>query len=181
MARAAAIAVRGHPLLSVDVSDLLRHPGKSETFAFRHAFTGLAVPLASVEEGSELDFDLRLDALVDGIEVTGRVSGTVTLECRRCLVRFGERFEVQLDELYLYPGRAGGAAYEIVDEHIDLEPVVRDEVVLALPLNPLCREDCRGLCPACGADRNEADCGHAVGRIDVRWGPLERLREQMEE
>ena len=66
--------------------------------------------------------------------------------------------------------------YQIVDDHIQLEPVVRDAVLLAMPVNPVCKPDCKGLCPECGADRNVTDCGHAGGRVDLRWEPLKQLR-----
>jgi len=90
--------------------------------------------------------------------------------------------EVEVDELFLHRGEGHeGETYEIAGETIDLVPLVRDAIVLALPMNPLCRADCKGLCPVCGADRNRVDCGHTGERVDIRWGPLAGLREQMEE
>lgn len=194
MTKGTVITVRTSSPLSVDVSELLRHPGATKRLRFTQETEGLRLPLARVEPGAGLEFDVRLDALVDGIHVAGTVSGTVSLDCRRCLTATTEAVQVEVDELFLAstPFSGGEAdssettgidadAYVIEDEHVDLEPMARDAIVLALPLNPLCREDCKGLCPTCGADRNETDCGHTAERIDIRWGPLERLRERMEE
>lgn len=175
-------AVRESPLLSVDVSELLLRPGSTQEVHFRRVLPGVATQLARVEEGSELQIDLRLESLVDGIHVGGPVSGRLVLECRRCLQAVGEDFTVTVDEMCLYPGEAPSEVedvYVLEGEDLNLEPIVRDAVVLALPLNPVCRQDCKGLCATCGADRNEVDCGHD-GRVDIRWGPLVQLREGME-
>lgn len=182
MAKGVLTALRETSSLSVDVSELLRHPGATKPIRVRSSVSGLSLPLSRVREGSDLDVNLRIEALVEGIRVSGRVGGEFTVECRRCLMEVAKPTDVQVDALYLYPGAAGDEdAYAIQGEGIDLEPAIRDAVVLALPLNPLCRDDCRGLCPTCGADRNERDCGHAQEHIDFRWGALERLRERMED
>ena len=183
MAQGALIAVRNPPLLSVDVSELLRRPGASERVRVDPALSGLRVPLAWVVEDEPLHADLLLEALVDGIHVTGAVSVDLTIECRRCLKEFTQPLTLELDDVFLYPGEAddNGEVYRVVGEAIDLEPLIRDAVMLTMPLNPLCREECRGLCTTCGADLNEADCGHSQEPVDVRWTGLEQLRRTLEE
>jgi uncharacterized protein len=182
MAQGALIAVRNLPLLSVDVSELLRRPGASERLQRDEILDGIEVPLARVEEGSILHLDLRLEALVDGIHVSGPVDGDVTIECRRCLKEFVRPLQVELDDSFVYPGEgAEDEAYRVEGEEIDLEPVIRDAVMLALPLNPLCTDGCRGLCTTCGADLNETDCGHSQEPVDIRWTGLEQLRRSLEE
>lgn len=187
MPEALLTAMRDTSPLTVEVSELLRDPGSSKTLSFERPVAGLALPLARVDEGAALRFDLRLEALVDGIHVEGTVSGDVSLECRRCLTMFARPTSVTVDTIYLYPGEDGddddddGETYAIVDETVDLEPAVRDAVLLELPLNPVCREDCKGLCPTCGADLNEKNCGHEGQRSDIRWSALEELRRSMED
>lgn len=182
MAQGALNAVRSSSALSVDVSELLRRPGASERFVSDPVLDGLAVTLAHTLEGSALHLDVRLEALVDGIHVSGPVEGEVEVECRRCLKQLARRVRVEVEELFVYPGELSDPdAYEIVDEHVDLEPVVRDAVLLSLPLNPLCREDCKGLCTTCGADLNETDCGHSQEPVDIRWSGLEQLKRTLEE
>ena len=178
MAKDVLTAVRGAPELSLDVSELLRRPGSTRTLVFRCAVDGLALPLARVKEGSELSFDLRVESLVDGIHVSGTVAGDLDEQCRRCLCAFDASIEIELESLFAGDGE--GDSYPVASDVIDLEVAVRDAVVLALPLNPLCREDCAGLCATCGADRNTGDCGHRNERDDVRWEALARLREKLE-
>jgi uncharacterized protein len=183
MPKGVLIAVSRTSPLCLDVSELLRSPGSARDLRFHGSVDGLAVTMAHVRQGSELQFELRAEALVDGIHVRGRMAGEVEMECRRCLRPLQRHAEVEMDELFLPPGDAtvDDQAYEIVDERIDLEPAVRDAIVLALPLHPLCTPECRGLCPSCGADRNERECGHETVTTDLRWGALEQLRGTMEE
>jgi len=181
MAQGALIAVRNLQSLRVDVSELLRRPGASESVQTDHILPGVEVPLAHVRDDSPLRVELLLEALVDGIHVSGIVRGTVVLECRRCLKEIASPLEVNLDEVFLYPGEGEDDVYRVTGEQIDLEPAVRDALMLALPLNPLCKEGCRGLCSTCGADLNDVDCGHSQDPVDIRWTGLEQLRRTLEE
>jgi uncharacterized protein len=182
MAQGALIAVRNLQSLSVDVSELLRRPGASESVQTDHVLAGVEVPLARVVNDSPLRVELLLEALVDGIHASGTVRGTAVLECRRCLREIVRPLEVGLDEVFFYPGEGEpDEVYRVSDEQIDLEPAVRDAVMLSLPLNPLCTEECRGLCTTCGADLNETDCGHSQEPVDIRWTGLEQLRRTLEE
>lgn len=175
------VAKRETPPLSVDVSELLRIPGSSMRVSRTSGAEGMGVALARVEQGSSLEIDLELEALVDGVHVTGTVSGDIAASCARCLKDVHLPLRAQVGEIAAYPGDEREDAYEIVDEQLDVLEIVRDVVVGDLPFSPLCRPECAGLCPRCGADRNEDDCGHADGRVDIRWGPLAALRERLEE
>lgn len=140
------------------------------------------MPLARVGANTELQVDLRLDALVDGIHASGAVAGDVVMACRRCLAELAREVSAEVDEVFLTPAEAqSDEEYLVVENEIDLAPMLRDAMVLALPLNPLCRDDCLGLCPVCGADRNRVACGHEASPSDVRWGPLGDLRRRMTE
>ena len=182
MTQGALIAVRNLSSLSVDVSDLLRRPGAFESVQIDRAIGGVEVPLARVRDESALHVEARLESLVDGIHVSGTVRGTAAVECRRCLKDLEVPLEVDLDEVFLYPGETSDDdVYAVTGEEIDLEPAVRDAVMLALPLNPLCTQECRGLCSTCGADLNETNCGHSQDPVDIRWTGLEQLRRTLEE
>lgn len=170
-------ALRDASRLSVEVSDLLRTPGTTKHLEFAEEVVGLGLEMGSVKP--LLAFDLTLESLVEGILVTGTVRGSYELVCRRCLRSFSSPFRVELSEVLPYAADAGeDEGYEIVNEHVILEPIVRDAVMLPMPLYPLCAPDCRGLCTVCGADLNTADCGHRVERTDIRWEPLRRLVER---
>lgn len=138
----------------------------------------LGVSPIGVEQGAELDLDLRVEAVVEGVFVSGTVVASAAGECVRCLTPIGERVVSRVDELYAYPGSvtAETAAEDEVrlveNEYVDLEPAVRDAVVLALPLTPVCREDCRGLCATCGERLDDLPADHGHETIDPRWAAL---------
>lgn len=124
---------------------------------------------------------LEVQAAGGDIIVRGRLSGTVELSCRRCLLPVRAKF----DEPVMFRYRSGVAgdageedAYPVAERarEIDLGPAVREHVLLAAPEYALCREDCRGLCPHCGADLNREACSCAPETTDERWAALRRLR-----
>ncbi|MFY9587538.1 MAG: DUF177 domain-containing protein [Actinomycetota bacterium] len=172
-------ALREVSKLSVDVSDLLTRPGTSRRLEFTEELTGLGLDMGQVR--TELTFDLLLESLVEGVLVSGQVRGAFALACIRCLRDFESPFNVTLNEILAYEGQPGAEDdYQIVADQAHLEPVVRDAVMLAMPINPLHAPDCKGLCPVCGADRNDVDCGHRLERQDLRWEPLAELKKKLE-
>lgn len=138
----------------------------------------LAAAMIEVPEGSQLDVDLRLESVVEGVLVTGTVTGRLSGECARCLDPITDAVTGRLRELYVYPDRAEDTDAEEANvrrldgDLLDLEPTVRDEVVVELPLTPVCRGDCVGLCPGCGARWEDLPDDHAHEVIDSRWAAL---------
>jgi uncharacterized protein len=138
-----------------------------------------------VPEGSEVELDVRLESVIDGVLVSGTALVQLTGECSRCLDPISDELEVDLQELYVYEetdsrGRPVARKDQddedddqryVIEDHLDLEPVLRDAVVLDLPLAPVCRDDCPGLCPQCGF-RLEDDPEHQHDVIDPRWAAL---------
>jgi uncharacterized protein len=128
--------------------------------------------------GSDLVLDLRLESVSEGVLVSGTARVMLTGECARCLDPLTEELEVDIQQLFVYPGNEIDEDDEddvigrLVDDYIDLEPLLRDAVVLALPLAPVCREDCPGLCPDCGARLADVDPGHGHELADPRWAAL---------
>jgi uncharacterized protein len=140
---------------------------------------GLGTDVIGVPEGSELELDLRLEAVMEGILVSGTIRGRAVGECVRCLETVEDEIEADVQELYVYPGRTPDGEEEddlreLRDDLIDLEPAVYDSLVPALPFQPVCRDDCPGLCSACGA-RLADDPAHAHESTDPRWAELQRL------
>ncbi|OLE28623.1 MAG: metal-binding protein [Catenulispora sp. 13_1_20CM_3_70_7] len=136
--------------------------------------------VAVVPPGSDVQLDLRLEAVVEGVLATGTARAAVVAECVRCLEPLDLEVEAEFQELYFFPGEDTGGdedAVFLVNDLLDLEPVVHDAVVLALPPAPLCREDCLGLCPECGALLNE-DPEHEHETVDPRWAALADLKDQ---
>lgn len=170
----------------IDTRELGRRAGQSREV--RRAVpvrTALGVPdVIVVPEGSEIELDLLLESVVEGVLVTGTASARTTGQCSRCLDPIEGDVEIELTELFAYPDSTTEATTEedevsrLVDDRIDLEPVVRDALVLALPQVPLCAEDCRGLCPECGGKWADLEPGHGHETIDPRWAALvERFGE----
>jgi uncharacterized protein len=180
MDRKGMTAVLEASRLIVDVSELLHQPGSRKHVTAEQEVPGLTVDLARIE-GGNVRADLELHAIVEGILATGSVSAAAVVECRRCLTEKPVALRVSVEEVFTRAG-SDEQGYRVEGETLDLEPMVRDAIVLALPLNPLCRPDCRGLCPACGQNLNEADCGHhRESAGDARWEPLRRLIDQIGE
>jgi uncharacterized protein len=137
---------------------------------------GLTGELVGVPEGSDLVIDLRLESVSEGVLVSGTAQVTLTGECARCLDPISQGLEVDVLQLYVYPGNEVDADDDeigrLVGEMIDLEPLLRDAVVLALPLAPVCRDDCPGLCPDCGARLADVGPEHGHDQVDPRWAAL---------
>ncbi|WP_439563594.1 YceD family protein [Microcella sp.] len=165
----------------VNVRDLVHRPGemreKQLTFAVPEQLGAAAVV---VPEGTELELDLRLEGLHDGILVSADVRTTAFGECVRCLDPVVIPVEVEFQELFAY-SQDEAYDYLVHDDHVDCEPVVRDAVVLSLPFQPVCREDCPGLDPETG--ERLADAGPREPRevIDPRWAVLEGLALEHDE
>jgi uncharacterized protein len=131
-------------------------------------------------QGSDLELRLRLESVVEGVLATGEITGSLVGECVRCLDPIEVPLEADFQELFLYVGdeMSAGEVDEslyVVEELLDLEPVVRDSLLLDLPLQPLCEDDCPGLCPECGA-RLAEDPDHGHDSVDPRWAVLGQLQ-----
>ncbi|WP_232524726.1 YceD family protein [Nocardioides mangrovicus] len=168
--------------LVLDTRELGRRPGSQRRTSFdAEAPAGLGIEVLRVPDGAPVHLDLRLEAVMEGVLVTGEAQAELEGECVRCLEPIEDSIAVDFQELFVYddPENRGDEDDEDVSrlegDLLDLEPVLRDAVVLALPFQPLCGEDCPGLCPDCGA-RLADDPDHAHDApIDPRWAQLQEL------
>lgn len=167
----------------LDTHELGRRPGSQrQVTRSAPAPTGLGIDVLGVPEGSPIELDVRLEAVMEGVLVTGTARAQLSGECTRCLEPLENELEVDLQELFAYERDAedDDETSQVEGDLIDLEPLLRDAVVLALPFGPLCREDCPGLCPECGA-RLADDPQHSHGEaIDPRWAALTALTDDEE-
>jgi uncharacterized protein len=168
--------VRTHSPLVVDVQELLEAPGSRRALSLSARVEGLEAGLLRVRDA--LDLELVLEAIDGGILVQGSVAGRYAGSCGRCLEPITPPFEVQVAEVYRPPGGVWEEGYVINETSIDLDGMVRDSVGLEIPLKPLCRPDCAGLCPRCGADLNDGACGCPSDEGDPRWSALRELRQE---
>ena len=169
--------------LVVSTHELGRRPGAMRTLERTvPAPAELGTAVIAVPAGSDIDLDLRLEAVMDGVLATGRATADVHGECVRCLRDIDDTLTVDLSELYYYQGtrerltKEGDESAEdlpeLAGELLDLELAVRDAIVLALPFQPLCRPDCAGLCPGCGERLDDLEPGHHHEQLDPRWSAL---------
>jgi uncharacterized metal-binding protein YceD (DUF177 family) len=136
------------------------------------------VELIGVPEGAEVHLRLRLESVMEGVLVSGEVDVPVAGSCARCLEPIEDTLELDVQELFAYEGSTTEATSEedevrrVEGEHLDLEPMVRDLVVLGLPLAPTCTEDCAGLCVDCGQRLDDLPADHTHEQLDPRWAGL---------
>ncbi len=161
--------------------DLGRSPGSAQSLTRTvPAPPEVHAGLAGVPEGAEVALQVTLESVSEGVLVTATARAPVTGECARCLEPVSEFADVKLQELFAYPdseadGADPGDGYALQGDLLDLEPALHDALVLALPLAPLCREDCPGLCVECGVPLAEAGPDHGHGPpIDPRWAALQQ-------
>ncbi len=133
------------------------------------------IEVVGVPEGADIELDLRLESVMEGVLVSGTARAPLAGECARCLDPIDGEVEADIQEMYVFDGDdADEEERRVEGELIDLEPALRDAVVLALPQAPLCRDDCPGLCSECGARlADDPDHSHQVG--DPRWAALAGL------
>lgn len=174
-----------HPLV-LDTRELSRRPGSmTEVTRTVLAPEALGTDVIAIPAGEPVDLAVRLESVSEGVLVSGVASAKAVGACVRCLdpVRLDVRARFQ--ELFAYTDRAAhhrevaaedddDEVYELVDDLVDLESVLLDAVVPALPFQPLCREDCPGLCPQCGTPLAQAP-DHRHDEIDPRWSALRSL------
>jgi uncharacterized protein len=165
----------------LDTRELGRRPGSQrEVSRSVPAPADLGIEVLGVPQGSPVELDLRIEAVMEGVLVTGTARAALEGECARCLEPVSDEIEVRFQELFVYDDQGVDPDEELEvsmlqGDLVDLEPLLRDAVVLALPFQPLCKDDCPGLCVECGA-RLADDPGHAHdARVDPRWEGLARL------
>jgi uncharacterized protein len=129
-----------------------------------------------VPAGSPIALELRLEAVMEGVLISGTARLQIVGECSRCLDPVSQERTVEFQELYAYPGSGESDPEdelpELIEDHADLEPALRDAVVLDLPASPLCSDDCLGLCSECGARLDDVEEGHSHEQADPRWAAL---------
>lgn len=140
----------------------------------------LRVADSRVPEDAEVEADAVLDSVDGGVEVAATIRAPWAGECRRCLKPVGGTLRSEVREMYRprppgEPPDQDEETYPLSGEMLDLRPLLRDAILLDLPIAPLCREDCQGLCPSCGSDLNDGSCGCQPAPPDPRWAVLDVL------
>lgn len=135
--------------------------------------------------------DLNLDSLTGTVRITRtgqgllvqvKMSARTACECVRCLTDFQQPLEIDFSELYAFRADAVTDSGLVVPEdgRINLTPLIREEMLLSIPISPICKPDCKGLCPVCGENLNETTCNHEDEVIDPRLAVLKSLLDKRE-
>ncbi|MEJ1087676.1 DUF177 domain-containing protein [Microbacterium sp. Mu-80] len=160
------------------VRDIVRKPGEMREHRIDVTLANKwGEGIVTVEAGETLDIDVRLESVHEGILVSGTVDTTYTGVCGRCLTDITAPVEVEFQELFAYPGEEE-TDFEVQDDHVDLETLVRDAIVLSLPFQPVCQPDCLGLDPETGEKLTESTGAESDAPIDPRWSALRQITDQ---
>ena len=161
----------------ISTHELGRRPGLMRKMTLTlPAPADIGVEMIGVPKDAEVELEIRLEAVMDGVLVTGTARSKLSGECSRCLDPMSSDIEVNLQELFFYSSEDSSEDDSLLEgDLLDLEPVFRDAVVLALPFIPVCREDCTGLCVECGTKLADAGEDHQHEKIDARWASLQGL------
>ena len=163
------------PPFVVNVADLVHRPASRRTEHLSGPTSAMLVTETTVAEGTTLNIDAVLEAVSDGVLATGETHVEWEANCRRCLTPITGLTSSSFREMYsAHP--IEGETYPLRHDSVDLELVAREAILLDLPLAPLCGDDCLGLCPTCGVDRNETACACTPLDADQRWSALDGLR-----
>jgi uncharacterized protein len=166
------------PSFIVPVFDLMHRPGElRERSLDVTVIDGFGTPLIGVKDGARVHLDLRMESLHDGILVSATVETIAEGECGRCLIDIAQPVQVDIQELFAYSFDEA-FDYTVAEDHVDLEPLVRDAVVLALPFQPVCRPDCPGLDPETGERLADFPDRKPKEVLDPRWSALADFNEE---
>ena len=171
----------------LDTRELGRRPGSQRQVKRTvPAPADLGIEVLRVPEGSPVELDLLLEAVMEGVLVTGAAYAGLDGECARCLEPINDELEARFQELFVYAENQTShdeddEVSRLEGDLVDLEPLLRDAVVLALPFQPLCEDDCPGLCTECGVRlADDPDHTHEAP-IDPRWAGLTALAQDQQD
>lgn len=159
--------------LRLNALELMREPGNVREI--REEFPAADLEAVHPTGTGDVTVDYTVESIDDGVVVRGTIAAPWAGHCRRCLRDLSGTAVVEVDELYQRE-MSDDDAFPIENNQLDLAPVTRETVLLALEDERLCRDDCAGLCPACGVDRNDAICSCDTDVFDERWAVLDDLR-----
>lgn len=163
----------------VNLHELPRRAGEMREYALDFpAPDSIGVPLLGIQPGTQVELRFRAESVDDGVLITGGVKSVATGECGRCLDQLEVDVDQSFQELFLYSSRKSENPEDddelfVLDGDVaDLETPVRDAVILSMPLNPVCEQDCEGLCSECGEPWRELPDDHSHEVSDPRWKGL---------
>lgn len=160
--------------LRINAAELLREPGLRRQVSASIAPADVDAAHPAID--GELTVEVGLVSTLDDIALVGTIEVPWSGECRRCARPFAEAIVIEVDERYAEQPAEHDDAFAIEHGQIDLAPMIREHVLLAVDDPRLCSAGCPGLCPVCGADLRDGPCGCDSAVVDDRWAALDQLR-----
>ena len=160
----------------VNLHELPRRAGEHKRYSLNFpAPEAIGNPLLEIPAGELLEISFEAESVADGVLISGHVKSNAKGECGRCLEKISEDIDQKFQELFFYESRIEDSDDDLFvmdGDFADIETPIRDAVVLAMPINPLCKADCKGLCSECGEKLELLEPGHMHEKIDPRWSGL---------
>lgn len=166
--------------LVVNILELIRRPGTYKDLDVDVSTAEFAFDDRRIDDSRDVHAQLRVESTSGGMVVNGVVTAQARGECSRCLAELGLSVASDVDEIYQRVPE-NDDVYPLEGDQLDLRPMVRETVLLAIPEAPLCSPTCKGLCPVCGVDLNRETCGCARPAADDRWSVLDQLKGKLPE
>ena len=166
--------------LVVNILELIRRPGTYKDLDVEVPTTEFAFGDPRIDDSRDVHAELHVESATGGIVVNGVVTAEARGQCSRCLADLGLSISSDVDEIYQRVPE-NDDVYPLEGDQLDLRPMVRETVLLAIPEAPLCSPACKGLCPVCGVDLNQATCGCSRPTADDRWSVLDQLKGSLPE
>ena len=166
--------------LVINIVELMRRPGAVKDVCVEVPVESFAFDDERIDESHDVGVDLHVESVSGGLVVHGQVTAHAHSVCSRCLEDIDLKLRSEVDEIY-QRSPDNPDAYPLEGEQMDLSEMVRETVLLGIPEAPLCRPDCPGLCPTCGANLATGSCGCAPKQGDDRWAVLDQLKGKLPE
>lgn len=166
--------------LIVNILELIRRPGTFKDLDVEVPTSEFAFDDPRIDDARDVHAQLHVESTSGGMVVDGVVTAQARGECSRCLADIGLSIASDVDEIYQRVPE-NDDVYPLEGDQLDLRPMVRESVLLAIPEAPLCSPTCKGLCPVCGKDLNAESCSCARPIADDRWSALDQLKGKLPE
>ena len=170
---------KGQSPYRINLHELPRRAGEMREYSLNFpAPEDVGIPLLKIPTGEQINLDFKAESVDDGVLITGIVRSHAAGECGRCLEKVEMEIDQRFQELFLYASRASDNPDEddelfFLDGDVaDIEIPIRDAVILSMPINPICSQDCEGLCAECGEKWRDLPDDHAHEVTDPRWTGL---------
>jgi uncharacterized protein len=176
------MTIKKNDPLQLDISYLVKQsPGTRKEFEFQFPQLNFPPDLTLVD----IQGVIAISVTEDGVVADGDLTALTQLSCSRCLEDYWQPLEITFTEIFAaHPAKQSeeelGEQFLPRDGSINLGPILRDYALLDIPIRQLCSAECKGLCPICGANLNQEDCGHKQESIDPRMEGLKQLLENQE-